>query len=243
MGFGGTGKKRKGPRTKQCAWQEHGLSETMRLAEACPTKLRNAVKYRVEEMRHFGSTCAQNVGPATTQNVVVKFDGEICGGVLVEDASDNFPSKRSSKISFQTSPEVRHQFRRKLRQLHSGNRWCLKKSLVEAQCAHRKHCHPETPLGSHPTSEIGSHKEASGCRSLGLLAFGGLISMPILLALRSQQKRFVYGIGHRLSIRTLLAALPLGTKLLHTFFFKRFVYGIGHCPQHPHFAAFLPLGT
>ena len=35
------------------------------------------------------------------------------------------PSKRSSKISFQTSPEVRHQLRRKLRQLHSGNRWCL----------------------------------------------------------------------------------------------------------------------
>ena len=33
-----------------------------------------------------------------------------------------FPSKRSSKISCQTSPEVRHQFRRKLRQLHSGNR-------------------------------------------------------------------------------------------------------------------------
>ena len=36
-----------------------------------------------------------------------------------------FPSKRSSKISFQTSPEVRHQFRRKLRQLHSVNRWCF----------------------------------------------------------------------------------------------------------------------
>ena len=35
------------------------------------------------------------------------------------------PRKRSSKISFQTSPEVRHQFRRKLHQLHSGNRWCL----------------------------------------------------------------------------------------------------------------------
>ena len=44
----------------------------------------------------------------------------------VEYASDDFPSKRSSKISFQTSPEVCHQFRRKLRQLHSGNRWCLK---------------------------------------------------------------------------------------------------------------------
>ena len=62
---------------------------------------------------------------AITQNLVVKFDGEICGGVLVENASDDFPSKRSSKISFQTSPEVRHQFRRKLCQLHSGNRWCL----------------------------------------------------------------------------------------------------------------------
>ena len=36
-----------------------------------------------------------------------------------------FPCKRSSKISFQTSPEVRHQFRRKLRQLHPGNRWRL----------------------------------------------------------------------------------------------------------------------
>ena len=55
----------------------------------------------------------------------MKFDGEICGGVLAEDASDDFPSKRSLKISFQTSPEVRHQFRRILRQLHSGNRWCL----------------------------------------------------------------------------------------------------------------------
>ena len=36
-----------------------------------------------------------------------------------------FPGKRSSKISFQTSPEVRHRFRRRLRQLHSGNCWCL----------------------------------------------------------------------------------------------------------------------
>ena len=69
---------------------------------------------------------SKTLGPTKTQNLVVKFDGEICGGVLVENASDDFPSKRSSKISFQTSPEVRHQFRRKLRQLHSGNRWCLK---------------------------------------------------------------------------------------------------------------------
>ena len=65
------------------------------------------------------------LGPATTQNLVVKFDGEICGGVLGKMLLTIFPSKRSSKISFQTSSEVRHQFRRKLRQLHSGNRWCL----------------------------------------------------------------------------------------------------------------------
>ena len=31
------------------------------------------------------------LGPATTQNLVVKFDGEICGGVLVENVSDDFP--------------------------------------------------------------------------------------------------------------------------------------------------------
>ena len=73
------------------------------------------------------------IGPATTQNLVVKFDGEICDGVLVENAADDFPSKRSSKISFQTSPEVRHQFRRKLRQLHSGNRWCLDLLCQKAQ--------------------------------------------------------------------------------------------------------------
>ena len=34
---------------------------------------------------------------ATTQNLVVKFDGEFCSGVLVENVLDNFPSKRSSK--------------------------------------------------------------------------------------------------------------------------------------------------
>ena len=31
---------------------------------------------------------------ATTQNLVVKFDGEICGGVLVENASDDFPQQK-----------------------------------------------------------------------------------------------------------------------------------------------------
>ena len=31
-----------------------------------------------------------HVGPATIQNLVVKFDGEICGGVSVENDSDDF---------------------------------------------------------------------------------------------------------------------------------------------------------
>ena len=77
------------------------------------------------------SIAKRKLGPATAQNLVVKFDGEICGGVLVENASDDFPSKSSSKICCQTSPEVRHKFRRKLRQLHSGgNCWCLENRLL-----------------------------------------------------------------------------------------------------------------
>ena len=88
VGFGGTGRKRKGPCTKQCAWRKHGSSDT-RLAEACPPKLRNTVKYRVEEMR------------------------------------PKWPFWKHR------APKMR---------------------LVEAQCAHRKHCYPEIPLGSPPTS-------------------------------------------------------------------------------------------
>ena len=90
MGFGGTGRKRKGPCTKQCAWRKHGSSNT-RLAEACPPKLQNTVKYRVEEMRPKWP----------------------------------FWKHRAPKMH-----------------------------LVEAQGAHRKHCYPEIPLGSHPTSRV-----------------------------------------------------------------------------------------
>ena len=90
VGFGGTGRKRKGPCTKQCAVRKHGLSDT-RLAEACPPKLRNTVKYRVEEMRPKWAFWQHRV------------------------------------------PKMR---------------------LVEAQCAHRKHCYPEIPLGGHPTSRV-----------------------------------------------------------------------------------------
>ena len=42
VGFGGTGRKRNGPCTKQRAWRKHGSSDT-RLAEECPSKLRNTV--------------------------------------------------------------------------------------------------------------------------------------------------------------------------------------------------------
>ena len=34
------------------------------------------------------------VGPATARNLVVKFDGEISGGVLVENASDELPQQK-----------------------------------------------------------------------------------------------------------------------------------------------------
>ena len=93
------------------------------------------------------------VGPATTQNLVVKFDGEICGGVSVEMLLTIFPSKRSPKISFQTLPEVRHQFRQKLRQLHSGNHWCL---LLPS---HRKCCDPDD-LAQSP--KMGSSRKLVG---------------------------------------------------------------------------------
>ena len=35
-----------------------------------------------------------SLGPGTTQNLVVKFDGDISGGVLVENASDDFPEQK-----------------------------------------------------------------------------------------------------------------------------------------------------
>ena len=51
-----------------------------------------------------------------------------------------FPSEWSSKISFQTSPEVRHQFRWKLRQLHSANRRCLRLRLFAFACVWLRLC-------------------------------------------------------------------------------------------------------
>ena len=67
-----------------------------------------------------------HVGPATTQNLVVKFDGEICGGVLVENASDDSSQqKKLEKSPSKLRLKFATNFAEKLRQLHSGNRWCL----------------------------------------------------------------------------------------------------------------------
>ena len=49
VGFGGTGRKRKGPCVKQCAWQKHGLCE-MRLLEACPPEISNFIEYNVPKV-------------------------------------------------------------------------------------------------------------------------------------------------------------------------------------------------
>ena len=38
-----------------------------------------------------------------------------------------------------------------------------KMRLAEAQCAHWKHCYPETPLGSHPTSRVSQCRMSRIC--------------------------------------------------------------------------------
>ena len=66
---------------------QFGRPSTRRGCRICVT-VRLPVRPRRETMYWQA-----NVGPATTQNLVVKFDGEICGGVLVENASD-FPQQK-----------------------------------------------------------------------------------------------------------------------------------------------------
>ena len=75
VGFGGTGRKRKGACTKQCAWRKHALCDT-RLTEACPTKLRNTAKYRVEEVRPKWPFCkvSQQPGLSLGQTHLVRKD-------------------------------------------------------------------------------------------------------------------------------------------------------------------------
>ena len=49
------------------------------------------------QSRHSNCGFSGYLGPTTTQNLVVKFDGEISGGVLVENASDDFPTREARK--------------------------------------------------------------------------------------------------------------------------------------------------
>ena len=65
------------------------------------------------------------------------------------------PCKKNSKISFQTSPEVRRQFRRKLRQLDSGNRWCLQLSFFAYSAKLRLR---STPMDCKQRSSTASQK-------------------------------------------------------------------------------------
>ena len=64
-------------------------------------------------------------GPPQPQNLVVKFDGEICGGVLVENVSDDFHQQRKLENHLPNCAGSSPPIRRKLRQLDCGNRWCL----------------------------------------------------------------------------------------------------------------------
>ena len=71
VGFGSTGKKRKGPFTKQCAWRKHGSCDT-HLAEACPPKLWNTkIQSRKDapKMAIFEAPCAQNAPGRSTMRL------------------------------------------------------------------------------------------------------------------------------------------------------------------------------
>ena len=59
-----------------------------------------------------------------------------------------------------------------------------KMRLVEAQCAHRKHCKPETPLGSHPTCRVSQVSPDSWvihhcCDPYRATQRGGQLSQPL----------------------------------------------------------------
>ena len=104
-----------------------------------------------------------------------------------------FTSKTSSKISFQTSPEVRHQFRRKLGQLHSGNRWCL--LLLKRQgitlASDFAHLRLESRLRSDQTSSFCSM--VSPWRSLAGITSGQrlhsrIATLPALYRAQNQAK-------------------------------------------------------
>ena len=62
-------------------------------------KRRNDARTKKNYLDPSGCCLAPSLGPAPPQNLVVKFDGDICGGVLVENASDNFPPAKEARKS------------------------------------------------------------------------------------------------------------------------------------------------
>ena len=79
--------------------------------------------------------------------------------------------------------------------------------LVEAQCAYRKHCYPETPLGSHPTFGVSqkfpgkletrnflhTNQDPGGCLTPPLLN-PGLVALSAVSALQQSGVERVYSL-------------------------------------------------
>ena len=186
MGFGGTGRKRKGLCTKQCAWRKHGSSDT-RLAEACPPKLRNTVKYRIEEMRPklsfwkhrapkmrlVEAQCAHRnpEGPArhldasrqklTPHCLAAIFDSQLPSPKLSPKMPPKLPLPTIEDIFFlfQNCPRGEGNCAAIERQKVSRGNFCLAASICLSGPS-GKHCFPEIPLGSHPNSRVSQKRTA-----------------------------------------------------------------------------------
>ena len=71
---------------------------------------------------------------------------------------------------------------------------CAQMRLVEAQCAHRKHCYPEPQLGSHPTS-LESVLTTSMSKHMGFTKFSVLLKRVSLLNPWVRMNFVVFQIG------------------------------------------------
>ena len=119
-----------------CANETRSVSGSVLLASTHKRSTEKAKRWSDESFTRI-------LGPATTQNLVVKFDGEICGGILVENASDDFPQQRKLENLLPNFAGSSPPISPKLRQLHSGNRWCLELIAFIASSL-------QTPSRQHP---------------------------------------------------------------------------------------------
>ena len=67
-------------------------------------------------------------------------------------------------------------------------KWPFWMRLVEAQCAHRKHCYPEIPLGSHLTSRVSRVLTGNNCTSdfTGIVLPHRVLSATFILSKNSR---------------------------------------------------------